>query len=155
MRKTTKGLVGGVMLAGGTVLARQRRDLIRITARVAREAGRRMRYLAGRLEGLSYTIEGRHPDPNVPDNVLADRIRSELGGLEKRRDLPHIHVMVENHVALLHGDVATDDDARVLEHAVAGVSGVSDVKSHLHVGLLNGETRPSQGRAQGMSPRGT
>lgn len=136
------------MLAGGTFLARQRREIVRISARSLNEAGRRLRYLSGRLEGLSYTLEGRHPDPNVPDSVLADRIRSQLGGLEKRRDLPHIHVMVEDHVALLHGEVATAADAAALEEAVAEVSGVRDIRSHLHVGLIGGDTRPSEGRGR-------
>lgn len=150
MGKALKGLTGGgLMLAGGAVIARQRREVVRISARLVSDAGRHLRYLSGRLEGLSYAIEGRHPDPNVPDSVLADRIRSELGGLEKRRDLPHIHVMVEDHVALLHGEVPTSDDAAAIERAVAAVSGVKDIKSHLHIGLLGGDTRPSEGRAHG------
>ena len=150
MRKSLKGLTGGsLMLAGGAFLARQRREVVSLTAQAVRIAGRRLRYLSGRLEGISYILEGRHPDPNVPDSVLADRIRSELGGLEKRRDLPHVHVMVEDHIALLHGEVDTRDDAAAIESAVAAVSGVQDVKSHLHIGLLHGDTRPSEGRAQG------
>lgn len=150
MRKAVKGLTGGTMiLAGGAFLTQQRRGLVHIFARAVSDASRRLRYLSGRLEGLSYAIEGRHPDPNVPDSVLADRIRSELGGLEKRRDMPHIHVMVEDHVALLHGEVPTKDDAYAVERAVCAVSGVRDVRSHLHIGLLGGDTRPSQGRAQG------
>lgn len=109
--------------------------------------GRRLRYTAGRLRGATYRLGGRHPDPDVDDRVLADRIRSELGGLEKRRDLPHVHVMVEKHVALLHGDVPTRADADAVEKAVGATSGVTAVKSHLHIGLLKGDTRPSQGHA--------
>lgn len=154
MRKAVKGLAGGsLMLAGGTFLSRQRREMIHLSARAARNTGRRLRYLSGRLEGLSYALEGRHPDPDVPDSVLTDRIRSELGGLEKRRDLPHIHVMVEDHVALLHGEVGSMDDASAIEKAVFAVSGVKDVKSHLHVGLLDGDTRPSEGRTRGSQPK--
>lgn len=145
MRKLVKGITGGVILVGGVSMARPGSSINRIVGHRVRECGRYMRYLSGRLEGLSYRIEGRHPDPNVPDTVLADRIRSELGGLEKSRDIPHVHVMVEDHVALLHGDVATGDDVEAIKHAVAAVSGVRDVKSHLHVGLLNGDTRPSEG----------
>lgn len=147
MRKVTKGLTGGALLAGGAALACRGRSPNRVAGRLVSGTGRYLRYLSGRLEGLSYRIEGRHPDPNVPDTVLADRIRSELGGLEKRRDLPHVHVMVEDHVALLHGDVATQDDARAIEDAVADVSGVKGVESHLHVGLIEGDTRPSEGRS--------
>lgn len=147
MRKVVKGLAGGGMLAGGAALACRSSRISRTAGRLISDTGRRLRYLAGRLEGLSYTLEGRHPDPNVVDNVLADRIRSQLGGLEKRRDVPHIHVMVEDHVALLHGEVATREDADEIEKAVASVSGVKGVESHLAVGLIEGDTRPSQGRA--------
>lgn len=147
MGKVVKGLTGGMMLAGGAVVVRRGAPLNKVAGRFISDAGRRLRYLSGRLEGLSYALEGRHPDPNVVDNVLADRIRSQLGGLEKRRDLPHIHVMVEDHVVLLHGEVPTKADADAIERAVGAVSGVKAVKSHLHVGLIDGDTRPSEGRA--------
>jgi osmotically-inducible protein OsmY len=81
----------------------------------------------------------------VSDDVLADRIRSSIGGLEKRLDIPHIHVMVEDHVAILHGEVTADSDVRTLEHAIVRVSGVRGVESQLHVGLASGDTRPSEG----------
>ena len=79
--------------------------------------------------------------------VLADRIRSTLGPLEKRLDLPHIHVMVHDHIALLHGDVGSYREVDEIDTAVAAVSGVAGVDSWLHVGLIAGDTRPSTGRA--------
>jgi uncharacterized protein (DUF2267 family) len=60
-------------------------------------------------------------------------------------DVPHIHVMAEDHIALLHGDVATCDQAEQIEAAVATVSGVEGVESYLHVGLLPSDTPPSHG----------
>ena len=151
MRKLLRGLTGGAVLVGGAAVAGRATSFNKIAGRFLSDTGRHLRYLSGRLEGLSYTLEGRHPDPDVLDNVLADRIRSELGGLEKRRDLPHIHVMVEDHVALLHGEVATREDADAIESAVSSVSGVKGVKSRLHVGLLDGDTRPSEGRAHSQA----
>lgn len=106
---------------------------------------REVRYQSGRWTGISYRLRGRRPDPDVNDSVLADRVRSSLGPLEKRLDLPHVHVMVEDHTALLHGDVATADQADQIERAVVAVSGVVGVESYLHVGLLAGDTRPSEG----------
>ena len=106
---------------------------------------RRARYLADRWHGVSYRARGRHPDPTVSGTVLADRIRSSLGPLEARMDLPRIHVMADDHIALLHGDVATAEQAHQLEAAVAAVSGVEGVESYLHVGLLPSDTRPSDG----------
>jgi uncharacterized protein (DUF2267 family) len=95
---------------------------------------------------IRYRVWPRHPDPNVDPLTLADRIRSTIGPLERALDLPHVHVMVEGHVALLHGDVASADDAAALERAVRRVAGIHGVESHLHVGLLRGDTRPSLGR---------
>ena len=109
--------------------------------------GRRVRYAGGRLEGLVYWLAGRRPDPAVSDDVLADRIRSSLGGLEKRLDVPRVHVMVEDHVALLHGDVPSVADRSTIECAVLHSPGVRGIESYLHVGLLPGSTRPSEGRA--------
>ena len=114
--------------------------------RLGRRVTRRLHDLQGHARGWRYRLAGRHPDLDVADDVLADRVRSELGPLEKRLDLPHVHVMVEDHVALLHGEVATLHDAEKLERAVEAVPGVAGVESHLHVGLLRGDTRPSTGR---------
>lgn len=110
--------------------------------------GRRARYAAGLLDGLGYRLAGRVPDPAVPDDVLADRIRSNLGTVEKRLDVPHVHVMVEDHVALLHGDVPSGADRSSIELTVLDTAGVRGIESYLHVGLLPGSTRPSEGRAQ-------
>jgi uncharacterized protein (DUF2267 family) len=86
------------------------------------------------------------PDPNIDPLTLADRIRSTIGPLERALDLPRVHVMVEGHVALLHGEVASADDAAALERAVRRVAGIRGVESRLRVGLLQSDTRPSVGR---------
>ena len=146
MRKTVIRTAGALTLVGGVVVLRPGTPTNRLLRRQLDQLGRQMRYLGGRLQGASYRLRGRHPDPDVSDSVLADRIRSSLGGLEKRLDLPHIHVMAEDHVALLHGEVTTAAEALEIEHAVAGVSGVVGVESYLHVGLTAGDSRPSSGR---------
>ncbi len=111
-------------------------------------AGRRWwRTLPGRLRGLQYALTGRHPDDDVDDHTLADRVRSTLGPLEHELDLPHVHVMAENGVILLHGEVSGGEDAAAIERAARRVWGVRGVESYLHVGLLASDTRPSQGRA--------
>jgi uncharacterized protein (DUF2267 family) len=116
-------------------------------------AARRGRQVRGRLHGALYQLQGRRPEPNVSDLVLTDRIRSSLGPLEKRLDVPHVHVMVEDHVAVLHGAVPTAADAAALEHAVEAISGVQGVESYLHIGLGACDTRPSAGRdAQAHEP---
>lgn len=80
------------------------------------------------------------------DRTTADRVRSELGPLLKQRDQPHVHVLVTNGVATLHGDV-TDLAARAaVESRVLDVPGVRGLRSRLHIGLLQSDTRPSSGR---------
>jgi uncharacterized protein (DUF2267 family) len=145
--RTTKRLVQGTALAAGAI------GTIAVTApetpvgRAARRFGNRLardvRYAAASAPGIAYRLTGQRPDPDVDDDVLTDRIRSSLGPLEKRLDVPHIHVMVDHHVAILHGDIPSEYDAARLEHAVMRVSGVDGVESHLHVGLIPGDTRPS------------
>ena len=106
----------------------------------------------GRARGVLLQLVGRRPDPDVDDLTLADRVRSELGPVLKQLDLPHVHVMVVDHVAQLHGDVRWPRDAAAIERAVRRVSGVRDVQAHLHRGLLPSDTRPSRGRAVPRPP---
>lgn len=137
--------MAAVGLAGGAAALRPGTAVNKALHRQVRSAGCQVRHLAGQLKGTAYRLSGGHPDPHVPDDVLADRIRSSLGPIEKRLDLPRIHVMVEKHVALLHGDVATAADAEELVASVQRVPGVAGVESYLHVGLIPGDTRPSEG----------
>jgi BON domain len=81
-------------------------------------------------------------DSNVD---LADRIRTALGPIIQELDLPRIHVMAEQHHVLLHGEVTNDLQAKRIEELIEGIPGVRTIESHLHVGLLPGDTRPSKG----------
>lgn len=130
------GVVTGAVLLG------------RALARAGQERGQRWwrpEWWRGRLQGLRYRFSGAVPDPDVDDRTLADRIRSSLGPLEKRLDVPHVHVFVEGHLAILHGEVGDESDAEGIEEAVLNVSGVYGLESYLHVGLVAGDTRPSEG----------
>lgn len=120
----------------------------RLADRLARDVG----YAAASAPGILYRLAGRRPDPSVSDDVLVDRIRSSLGPLEKRLDVPRVHVMVDDHVAIVHGEVLDERDACAIEHAIMRISGVAGVESHLHAGLVSGDTRPSQGAAVPQPP---
>jgi uncharacterized protein (DUF2267 family) len=100
------------------------------------------------MRGVEYRLRFGEPNPNVANADLADRVRSSIGALVASLDLPHIHVLANDHVVLLHGEVGSARDAETIEIAVAGVSGVEGIESYLHVGLIAGDTRPSDGRAQ-------
>lgn len=115
MRKSTAGMAAG--LVGGIAVA-AKSVLVRTDMSVAR------------ARGMAYRLLRRHPDPNVPDDVLADRIRSSVGPMEKALKIPRVNITVEHGVAILHG-VASSADAEKLEKAVRRVSGVKDVTSHL------------------------
>ena len=145
----TAGMAAGVIGVLGAVAPESSAG--RAARRLALRLTRDVRYAASSTPGILYRLSGRHPDPDVSDDVLADRVRSAIGPLEKRLDLPRVHVMVEEHVAILHGDVPDDDDAGAIQHAVMRVSGVNGVVSHLHLGLISGDTRPSEGAGAEVS----
>lgn len=152
MNRLVKGLTGvaAAVTAGAVAGAAAVHPGTRTNKLVRRElvrTRRRLRHLDGRLRGASYRLSGRVPEPDVGDNVLADRVRTSLGRLERRLDLPRVHVMVERRVVLLHGEVGNDEDAAEIEQAAAAVPGIAGVESYLHTGLTRGDTRPSAGRA--------
>jgi uncharacterized protein (DUF2267 family) len=140
------GAVGAAAVAAPDTVGG--RAVRQFAARLSRD----VRYAVASAPGILYRLDGRAPDPDVSDDVLADRIRSSIGPLLKRLDLPHVHVMVEDHIATLSGNVGSPEEADRIEHAVLALSGVDDVESHLHVGLSGGDTRPSRGRAAPQPP---
>lgn len=149
--RTTRALVRGAGAVAGAVGAaaafapqsRVGRTARSFADRLARDA----RYFSSSTPGLVYRLSGRRPDPDVPDDVLADRVRSELGPLQRRLDTPRVRVMVDDRIAILHGDVPDEHAARTIEKATLRVSGVLGIESHLHPGLARGDTRPSEGRS--------
>jgi len=144
MRKRTRTFIavgtGGALAAG---LLTRGKDSHRALRTVRHTLRRRARHVPGQLHGLGYKLRRRHPDEQVSDLVLADRIRSSIGPIEKQLDLPHIHVMVNDRIAILHGEVSSQHDSERLTAAIRQVSGVKGVESFLHVGLLASDTRPS------------
>ncbi len=110
------------------------------------------RHLHGVWAGTRYRLLRHRPDPLVGDDVLADRVRSTLGMVEKRLDVPRAHVMVTNHVVSLHGEVGTIGEGLTLALAAGAVPGVLGVDCRLHVGLPGGRGRPSRDRLRGRAP---
>lgn len=137
------GGIAAVVLAASAVAQGRcaRRRAGRLTRRI-RSGSRRSEW---RVEHwLERALLGEDPEP--PDDVVAERVRADLGPVTKALDLPHVHVHVERHVAILHGEVGTPEEARAVEAAAREVPGVAGVESHLHVGFVPGDTRPSAGR---------
>jgi uncharacterized protein (DUF2267 family) len=97
---------------------------------------------------LSIVDQSEQVDPaaHVTDQDLADQVRTALGPVVKALDLPRIHVMAEGLYVLLHGEVGSESDALAIEDVVLNMPGVIGVESHLHIGLIRGDTRPSEGK---------
>lgn len=142
--------LAGTALAAVGMVARAMRPGTHARATLHHRMGhvrRAARHTIGRIRGISYKARRRHPEPNVADDVLADRVRSALGPLEKHLDVPRVHITVQDHIVMLHGSVGSDVEESEIERAAAMVSGVRGVESHMHVGLGPGNRRPSAGRA--------
>jgi uncharacterized protein (DUF2267 family) len=153
MRRVTKLVLTATGVSCAIGAAAAWRELDAHTRKLLRrDARRRMGRLRGKARRAAYELRGGHPDEHVPDAVLADRIRSRLGPLEKALDLPHVHVMAVNHSILLHGCVGSEADVAALEEAALAVPGVLGVTSYLHVGLGRGDERPSEGRRHQVGP---
>ena len=91
----------------------------------------------------------RHRTARRTDELgLADRVRTALGPIERELDVPHVHVMVEHRVAILHGEVPDRRTEEAIVRVARDVPGIDDVVSKLHVGLTAGDTRPSTGAAE-------
>jgi BON domain len=84
---------------------------------------------------------------------LADQVRSQLGQLIHALDLPRIHVMAEDQTILLHGEVGSESDRDRILNYVRFIPGVESIESHMSVGLLPSDTRPSEGKSEGKSAR--
>lgn len=139
------GGAAAVVTASAVAVASRDRCARRWAGRLTRRLRSGSRRTEWRLEHwLERALLGEDPEP--PDDVVAERVRADLGPVTKALDLPHVHVHVERHVAILHGDVGTADEARAVEDATRQVPGVAGIESHLHVGFVPGDTRPSAGR---------
>jgi BON domain len=106
-------------------------DKLRRSNGKAADLRRRGHHLAGRAKGLAYRSLRRHPDSDVDDATLADRVRSSIGPLEKRLHVPRVHVTVENGTVILHGELPDGQAEAQIVEAVRNIAGVRGVQSHL------------------------
>jgi osmotically-inducible protein OsmY len=123
MSKRAWAVGASVAAIGGWWVTRSK-SLTKNTSRLLHRA-------AHRSKGLVYRAMRRHPSTTVDDSVLADRVRSTIGPLEKRLHVSRINVTIENGIAILHGDVESSEAATQIVEAVRGVAGIRDVRSRL------------------------
>jgi hypothetical protein len=110
-----------VAIARTTFVHRER--VRRPARRLLRRLDGRFRYACGRAAGIRHRLSGRGPDHDVSDTVLAQRIRPVLGPLERRLDVPHVHVTVTDRVTTPHGVVGSASDVTAIEDRVLAVPG--------------------------------
>ena len=123
MRKRTWAAVASVAVISGWLAKR--------SESLTKHARPYLRGTVNQAKGLAYRAMRRHPSTTVDDSVLADRIRSTIGPLEKQLHSSRINVTVENGIAILHGGIESREAATQIEEAVRGVAGVLDIRSHL------------------------
>lgn len=123
-RRTLLRVVAALAATGAAASVARDAHLRHLLRHGLRRAERELHHLEGALRGVRYHALGGEPDPMALDSVLADRVRSELGRLERRLDVPHVHVSVRRHAATLHGEVGGEADAAEIEKRVLQVSGI-------------------------------
>lgn len=137
--ETTWSFVAGFVLGGATVAlldprrGAARRAVLRdksfSTARDAAEvASRRARDLGHRLRGVVYEAKARLSNEEVPDDILVERVRAQLG-----RPVSHpraIRVDAQDGCVVLAGPILAGE-AEELIRQVSRIAGVRSIRSEL------------------------
>jgi hyperosmotically inducible protein len=100
------------------------------------DVARRVQKISNRAAGLAHEISHKHTgqgDDGADDVTIADRVRTELGRLEKEHGLERINVDSFDGVVTLRGPVGEQSVADALVAAASGVLGVREVKNDLAV----------------------
>jgi len=131
-RRVVQGALLGAGVIGAAVAATPDRGpgrwMRRATARIAQDA----RYVASAVPGFTYRISGAHPDPDVGDDVIAERVRARLGLITAHLGIPSMTVHSIEHIVVIEGAVPRRRDALHLERVAMAVRGVRGVESHVH-----------------------
>jgi hypothetical protein len=125
-----KLIVAG-MAAAAAAGAKVGIDRLRRSSDPAADVRRRVHHVTGRARGMAYRTLRRHPDADVDDGTLADRVRSSIGPLEKRLHVQRVHVTVEKGTVILHGELPDKQAEVEIVDAVEHIAGVRGVRSHL------------------------
>lgn len=114
-----------------------------------RKTARRV-LMVGAVTAVAIVGRDRAPGRVLPTRRRGDRARCPVrrGSLRRRAR----HVIGDDHITLLHGEVLGGRDAATIERAVTDMPGVRGVESYVHVRLGAGSTPPSEGRVTGVSP---
>jgi osmotically-inducible protein OsmY len=143
IRRTTALIAGfGAVIGAGVMYlldpadGRRRRALARDKMnRYGRKAGRATtrtgRDLWNRTRGTAYETTKRFKGERVPDGVLVDRVRSEMGHVV--HDPSHVVVTCRGGHVTLAGEIPEPEMDRLLQR-VAATPGVAGVENQLRAG---------------------
>ena len=141
MRGSTWGFLAGFVTGGVTVAlldprrGAARRAVLRdkgfsAVKEVTETASRRARDLRQRLRGVVYETKARMSEQQVPDDILIERVRAQLG-----RPVSHPHaveVRAENGCVVLSGPILADE-AEELIRLISRIPGVRSIESELEL----------------------
>lgn len=113
-----------------------------VARRAGREMSRRARYLAGRTRGLTLRARGAGRPSPQDDLQVAEQIRQRLA--ELNLSTADVTVEVVEGVVQLRGQVATEEEQRIVEEQASHAPGVREVRSYLH---LPGTPAPNKASA--------
>ncbi len=145
--KTTVAFLGGAALGAGLIYfadptsGKRRRALARNTAaHGARVFGRVVdiasRDTAHRLKGIAEETKALFNNEIVPDEILEDRIRTEVGRVSSH---PNVQVTVKEGRVTLQGPVV-DSERRAVLKAVKSVKGVCGIVNRMEPYQIPGGT---------------
>jgi osmotically-inducible protein OsmY len=134
--ETTWSLVAGFVLGGATVALvgrRRQRALLRdkslsLAKDAAGAAKRRTRDLRHRLRGVVYETKSRLSQDDVPDDILVERVRAQLG-----RPVSHpraIDVRAQEGCVILAGPILADEVDDLIQQ-ISRIAGVRSIRSEL------------------------
>jgi uncharacterized membrane protein len=148
------GLGAGLMYAFDPRMGRRRRARIgdqaaHLVYRAAHAYDTARRDATNRTRGALCELADQIRDEYVPDNIVAARVRAELGLLVRH---PHrIQVTVDNRCVTLGGTIEADELYRLLD-GVATVPGVANVEDRLDVNLPDKDEIPREPLPRGHAP---
>lgn len=127
--------------------ARGRRRRVQLRERAAasvrrakEEARKQAKGAARRAQGRAYELQ--HAGEQVPDDVLVERVRAQIG--KRARHAHAVHVAASGGCVILSGPVQKDEVEGIVT-IVGKVRGVKTIENHLDV--HERLDRPSAGRA--------
>jgi hypothetical protein len=133
-------LISGALGAAAMALFDPRRGAVRrarvrdrgvaIVREAAGRLDRRSRDLRQRLRGIVYEAKDRLHHPEVPDDLLVERVRAQMG-----RPVSHpraLEVEAKDGCVILRGPILAEELNPLLDR-VQAVRGVRSIESHLDV----------------------